>query len=122
MLQAPRPLWSCEEKVSSWNDTFRVTPLNTICGEEVVHCRRNFHDVRLYGEMSCIEELDHRVGQVFSKCLGSRRNEERIILAPNRKQWRLRLTKILLKFRIERYVRCVIEKEIQLNFFVQWTF
>src|SRR5215510_14536660 len=104
----------------------RIVPRGIIKGstlnarrcEEVFHRRGNFHDVCLDCEMTCIEELDLCVRQVFSKRLGSRRNKERIILAPDRKQWRLRLTKIFLKFRIERYIRCVIEKQIQLNFFV----
>ena len=35
---------------------------------------------------------------------------------------RLRLTKIFLKFRIELHIRRVVEKEIQLNVFVSWSF
>ena len=58
----------------------------------------------------------------LSKSLCSRGNEERIVLAPNRKQRRFRLAKIFLKFRIELYVRCVIQKQIELNLFVAWAF
>src|SRR5215471_288002 len=72
-------------------------------------------------EMTSIEESDICVWQVFPKSFGSRRNEKRIILAPDRKQWRLRLTKIFLKFRIELHIRCVVEKQIQLNLFVSRT-
>src|SRR5262245_59388365 len=53
--------------------------------KEVFHRRGNFHDVCLNCEMACIEELDLRVRQVFSKRLGSRRNEEGIIHSPDRK-------------------------------------
>src|SRR5262249_17598131 len=106
---------------SSSDHTFCATPLNTIRGEEVFNRRGNFHDVCLNCEMTCIKELDLCVRQVFSKRLGSRRNKERIILAPDRKQWRLRLTKIFLKFRIELHIRCVVEKQIQLNLFVSRT-
>src|SRR5215510_10027520 len=95
--------------------------LNARRGEEVFHRRGNFHDVCLDCEMTGIEELDLCVRQVFSKSFGSRRNEKRIILAPDRKQWRLRLAKIFLKFRIERYIRCVIEKQVELNTLVAWT-
>src|SRR5262245_29002222 len=100
---------------------FLRDPFNTIRGEEVFDCRGNFHGMCLDCEMTCIEELDLCVRQVFSKSFGSRRNEKRIILAPDRKQWRLRLAKIFLKFRIERYIRCVIEKQVELNTLVAWT-
>src|SRR5262245_41659656 len=69
--------------------------------------------------MTCIEESDLGVRQIFSKRLSSRGNEEGIILAPDRQQWRLRLAKIFLEFRVELYVRCVVKKQIQLNFFVR---
>src|SRR4030095_3879063 len=71
--------------------------------------------------MTCLDELDLCVRQVLSKCLGSRRNEKGIILAPDREQWRLRFTKIFLKFRIELHIRSVIEKQIELNLFVSRT-
>ena len=75
-------------------------------------------DVGLDRKMSGVEELHLRVGQVLSKGLCSRRNEERIVLAPDRKQRRFRLTEIFLEFRIKLYVRRIIQKQIELNLFV----
>src|ERR1700689_2686428 len=90
--------------------------------EEVFHRGRNFYDVCLNREMSCIKEFDLRVRQVFSKGLWSGGNEERIVLAPDRKQRRFGFAEIFLKFGIELYVRCVIQKQIELNLFVPWPF
>src|SRR5262245_8194392 len=90
---------SSEGQLSSRSHIFCATSLNTIRGEEVLHGRCNFHSVCLNCEMTCIEKLDLCIRQIFSKRQRSHRKEERIILAPYRKQWRLRLTKIFLKFR-----------------------
>src|SRR5215471_3116124 len=108
---------SLEENASSSNHAF-ATSLNDIRGQEVFHRRGNFHDVCLDCKMTCIEELNLGVRQVFSKRLGSRGNEKRIILAPDRQQRRFRLTKIFLKLRIKLHIRCVIKKQIQLNLIV----
>ena len=70
--------------------------------------------------MSGIQELHLSMRQIFLKCLCSRRNEERIVLAPDRKQRRLRFAEIFLEFRIELYVRGIVEKQVELNFFVAW--
>src|SRR5271167_2795839 len=72
--------------------------------------------------MSGIEELNPGVRQVLSKCLGSRGNEKRIILAPDREQGRLRFAEILLEFRIEFYVRRIIQEQVELNLLVPWPF
>ena len=72
-------------------------------------------------KMPGIQELDPRVRYILSKCLGSRRNEKGIVLAPNRQQRRLGLSKIILKCRIELHVRRIVEKQIQLNVFVPRT-
>src|SRR5262249_25104351 len=68
--------------------------------------------------MAGIEELDSGSRQVFSKRLGSRGNEKRIVLAPDRQQWRLRLTEIFLEFRVKLYVGRVVQIQIQLDVFV----
>src|SRR6185503_14409277 len=100
---------------------FSASTRNAVCIEELLHRCRNFADMRLDRKMSGIEELDRCVRQVFAKRLGSRRNEEGIVLAPDRKQRRFRFAEIFLKFRIELHVRCVIEKQIELDVFVSRT-
>src|SRR5437016_10081367 len=71
--------------------------------------------------MSGIEELNLRARYVFSKRFRTCGNEERIVLAPDGKQGRLRFTEIFLKFRIKLYVRRVIQKQIELNLSVPRT-
>src|SRR5579872_714155 len=100
----------------SWQES--AFAISVRVAKEVFHRCRNFYDVSLYRKMSGIEELHLRVRQVFSKCLCSRRNKKGIVLAPNRKQTRLQLTKIFVELRIEPQVRRVIQKEIELNVFV----
>ena len=45
--------------------------------KKLFHRSSNFDDVSLYRKMTGIEELHLRIRQVLSKCLCSRRNEER---------------------------------------------
>src|SRR5437016_14448385 len=71
--------------------------------------------------MSGIEELNLRARYVFSKRFRTCGNEKGIVLAPDRKQGRLRFTEIFLKFRIKLYVRRVIQKQIELNLSVPRT-
>src|SRR5579875_458395 len=86
--------------------------------EELFHCRGNFNNVRLYSKMPGIQDLDARIRYIASKCFRPVRHKERVVLTPNREQRRLSLPKVILKCRIELHVRCVIEKQIQLNVFV----
>src|SRR5215467_1470504 len=95
---------------------------DTVCLEKVLHGGGNFNDMCFEREMSGIEELNLRVRYVFPKCFCSRRNEERIILAPDRQQRRFRLAEIFLKLRIKLYVRAVIQKQIELDLLVPRAF
>src|SRR5215467_5419016 len=95
---------------------------DTVCLEKVLHGGGNFNDMCFEREMSGIEELNLRVRYVFPKCFCSRRNEERIVLAPDRQQRRFRLAEIFLKFRIQLHVRRVIQKQVELNLFVPRAF
>src|SRR5215472_4307759 len=72
--------------------------------------------------MSGIEELNLGARYIFPKRFRSWGNEERIVLAPDRKQRRFRFTEIFLKFRIQPHVRRIIQKQIELNLFVPRTF
>src|SRR5271170_4193929 len=78
----------------------------------------DFHAVRLDREVACIQELNLRIRQIFSKRLSSGENEEWIILAPDRQQRRFRSPKIVLKLRIKLHIRCVVQEQIELNLFV----
>src|SRR5580658_2621433 len=90
--------------------------------EELFHRCCNFDDVSLDCKMPGIEKLHLRVRQVFFKSLCSGRNEEGIVLSPDRKQRRFRFTEIILEFRIKLYVRGIIQKQIELNLFAPWPF
>src|SRR5580704_208825 len=72
--------------------------------------------------MSRVKELNLCCGYVLPKRFGSHWNEERIVLAPDRKQGRFRFAKIFLEFRIELHVRRVVQKQIELNLFVPGPF
>src|SRR5258708_31891277 len=71
--------------------------------------------------MSRVEELNLCGGYVLPKSFRSCGNEERIVLAPDRKQRRSRFAEIFLKLRIKLYVRRVIQEQIELNLFVPRT-
>src|SRR5215469_10538194 len=72
--------------------------------------------------MPSIEELNLGTRYIFPKRIRSWGNEERIVLAPDRKQRRFRFTEIFLKFRIQPHVRRIIQKQIELNLFIPRTF
>ena len=60
-------------------------------GEEVTDRPRDLLDMRFQGEMAGVEEADDRTGHVPLERLGTRRQEERIVLAPDREEgWRYR--------------------------------
>jgi hypothetical protein len=73
-------------------------------------------------KVSSIQEFHCRIRIVASEGFCSRGNEKRIVFAPDRKKWRLRFAKILLKFRVKIHIRCVIQKQVELNLFVSRTF
>src|SRR5580692_5703575 len=72
--------------------------------------------------MSGVKELNLCSGDVFAKSFRSLGNEEGIVLAPDGKQRRFRSAKIFLEFRIELYVRRIVQKQIELDLFVSWPF
>src|ERR1700722_3848460 len=68
----------------------RMTVLQTTggasAGEESADCVRNLPDMGLQREMSGIEEADDRVREIALERLRSRRQEERVVLAPHREE------------------------------------
>src|ERR1700730_9526648 len=51
--------------------------------QEVTDCRRDFLGVRFQREVTGVEEADNCTGNVASECLGTGRQEERIVLTPH---------------------------------------
>src|SRR5215468_4911967 len=72
--------------------------------------------------MPGIEKLNLRIRYVPSKSFRSRRNKERVVLAPDRKQRWFGLAKVFLEFRVELHVRRIVQKQIELNLFVPGPF
>src|SRR3974390_622850 len=68
--------------------------------------------------MSGIKELHVGVRYVLREGFCPCWDEERVILSPDGKQRRLRFAEIVLKSWIKLQVRGIIQKQIQLNFFV----
>src|SRR5580704_13022869 len=101
---ARKELWSCADL------------------KKLFHCSDDFHDVRLDCKMTRIQKLDVRVREILSKCLSSCGSEKGVVFAPDRQQRRLRVSKVLLKLRIELHVGCVVEKQIKLNLLVSRSF
>ncbi len=123
--QDPSAHAPCTNTMVAFSSAHRSLPafavrLYSVRIKEFLHRRSNLHDVRLQSKMPGIEHLDLRSGNVPAECFRPCGNEERIVFAPNCKQGRLRFTEIFLKCRVERDVRGIIQKQIQLNVFVSW--
>jgi hypothetical protein len=89
--------------------------LGQLAGEEVADDRRDLRSLALQREMTGIEQMNFRIWIVALERFSAGRQEERIILAPDReKRWPLR-AKILLKFRVERDVALIVTKQIELD-------
>src|SRR5262249_47659991 len=67
-------------------------------------------------EVASIEEMNGRTGNVAFERLGTRRQKERIVLSPCRKEaWLLR-PKIILESWVERDIALVVAEQVQLDF------
>ena len=82
---------------------------------EVAHGRADFSGVGLQGEMAAIDKADLGVRDVPSEGFGTRRNEERIVLAPDTQQRRPFLSQIGLNVTVECDVRLVVPEQVQLD-------
>src|SRR5208337_3503504 len=85
-------------------------------GKEFANGRRDLRGMCLQREMSGIEEAHDRVRHVALERLGARRQEEWIVLAPGRQEWRLVGPEIPLEGRIERDVGLVVAEQVELHF------
>src|SRR3546814_12790569 len=86
----------------------------SVC-QEVSDARRNLAGMRLEREVTRVEERHRRVGIVAFERLRSRRQEERIVLAPDRQEWRLVGAEILLESRVERDVAFIVAEKVELR-------
>src|SRR3984885_11747821 len=67
-------------------------------------------------EMAGVKEAHSGAGNVALERFGTRRQEERIVLAPHREERRLVFAEIVLEGRVERDVALVVAKQIELYF------
>src|ERR1700761_1835613 len=65
--------------------------------------------------MSRVDEAHLCFGHIALECLGARRQEERIVLAPYGQEARMVFPEVSLESGIERYIALVVQKQIQLN-------
>jgi hypothetical protein len=103
---------------NSWTDypaVAFVEALSRMRAEEGTHRRSHLLNMGFQREVARIEELYLRVRIVPLVSLRSRRNEERIVFAPDGQQRRLCLAEILLKRGIKLYIVGVIQKQVELN-------
>ena len=78
--------------------------------EKISNRAGNFLMVRFQGEVSGVEEVHFGVGVVALECLGARRQEERVILAPHGEQRRALCAEVLLKPGVEGDVTGVVQE------------
>ena len=71
--------------------------------------------MRFEREVSSVEEPDDSPWDVSLECLGARRQEEWIVLPPNRQERRPVGAEILVEGRIERDIALVVAKKIELQ-------
>ena len=66
-------------------------------------------------EVTRVEEFDGRVRVIAFEGIGAGRQEEGVVLAPDRQKTRFMRAEVFLEFRIERDVALVVAEEIELD-------
>src|SRR5215467_9767427 len=104
------------------NTMARIALLQSIGADsgaaEVADHRRDFSRMCFQREVARLEEADHGTWNVALERLSTRRHEERIVLAPHRKErWPPR-TEVFLELRIQRDIASVIEEQVELDLVV----
>src|SRR5262245_45974891 len=66
-------------------------------------------------EVAGVEEADDSTGIVPLERLATRRQEERIVLAPHRQQRRLAGAEVVLERRIQRHIALVVAEQVELH-------
>ena len=70
--------------------------------------------MRFQGEVTRVVKSDVGAGDILLEGFGTRRNEERIVLAPNRQEAGFVLPEVRLESGVERNIALVVTKQIQL--------
>src|SRR5262245_21400545 len=84
-------------------------------GEEVADRLRDLHSMRLQCEVPGVEEAVDRTGNVAPERLGTRRQEEGIVLAPDRQERRPVRPEVVLEGWVESDVALVVAEQVQLD-------
>ncbi len=84
------------------------TALLPSAGKELADRRRDLFRMRFKREMAGVEQANDRTGIVAPERLGARRQEERIVLAPDREERRLMRPEVSLESWIECNVALVV--------------
>ena len=88
--------------------------------QKVAYRRTDFRSVRFKSEVTGIEETDIRVRQVTAERLGTGRQEERIVSAPDCEQRWLVATEVGVEIGIGFDVGFIVAEEIELDFVDAW--
>src|SRR4030095_1883062 len=84
-------------------------------GGAVTDRRRDLCSMRLQREMPRVEEADDSIRNIALERLGTGRQEERVVLPPDREQRRLVRAEIFVEPRVQRDVSGVVEEQIELD-------
>src|SRR5215813_7614600 len=90
-------------------------PLHLTMVQELTDRRGDLVAVCLERKVAGVQEAHICGRDVTFECLRTRRQEERIVLAPHGKKRRLMLAKIGLEFGIERDVALVVAEQVELH-------
>src|SRR5262245_28431959 len=126
MIEPVTQLALPESQGAAWRDNDEATWTNTdddalartLAGrfrvlhfaEELCHGRSDLVWMRRQCEVACVEERDLRRWNIALECLGTSRQEERIVLAPYGQQRRMMCSEVLLEGWVEGGVACVVEQ------------
>src|ERR1700744_3104763 len=90
--------------------------------KKIPHRRGNLLDVRFKRKVTRIEKMHFGPRDITLVSLRARRDEERIVLAPDRERRRLRVAEEFLEGRIELHVRRIVEEQVELDVFLAFAF
>src|SRR5262249_19985603 len=114
--QPPRHLWRIRRERSYPSP--RAGCSCELLGQKVSDRRRDFGCMGLECEMAGVEEPYLSVAVVALERLRARRQEERVVLAPHRKQRRPVGAEVFLELRVERHIAGVVEEQVELDLVV----
>ena len=72
------------------------------------------------GEVATGNKVYLGIWKIALECLGTGRDERRVVLTPDSQQWGLIGAEILLKLRIEGNVGAIVENEVILHLGAAW--